>query len=177
MEKTIGQEVVQLRKFQSRPYIFPLEEAPHEYLQELDSTLAKYGIPFDDCGTSIFQAREVEKGQKDLMVTSLTVGYLIASSTSKTGIKIMPDRLIVPSNTKDEFVFWTDFYRKIKDGKFTVSNFKSGEYGTVGFNPVVDGRPYPNLCIKLYNFAYPYSQQAWDTYRKDSVKINRGGGL
>ena len=155
-----------------REYIFMgrIDSESHTLLQQ---ALAEYGIEVDPSFHHILQSKTIVPGGiTDKMVTSFDVGYQITSLKSDEGIFLIPDRLIAPWGNRLEFIYWLNYYRNLRLGNVEFLSYKTGEYGAVGFNPCIKGQPIrDDICIKFYNFAYPYSQEAWEENIRQKGKI------
>ena len=155
----------------SRGYIFVGDNdiESHKLLQQ---TLRRYGFDVPSANHQFIQKKVIVPGVTDKMLTSFDVGYKIASLESGEGIHLIPDRLIVPWENREEVLYWLDYYRNIKSGNIEFSSFKAGEYGAVGFNPRIKDQPgRTDICVKFYNFAYPYSQADWEENIKQKGKV------
>lgn len=176
VEKNIINEYIAARSCQ-RPYLLDKQHAlllMKQHSLTVDTDLDDSIDIFSNRNRLILQTKQIQTGKIDRMLTSLDYFYLIASEDI-FGAKLMPDRLIADLTAEEGAKYWFGFYKDLRAGNINFSNFKNGEFGSVGFNPRRnrDDLFDQNVCVKFYNQAFPFSQQAWD----ENLANNFSSGL
>ncbi len=159
--RNIPMEYKFLRRDGRAPFIVP--EAREDIIQELQ----KFGVithtPPPD------QPIILQFHSDSILVTSLKTGFMIHDETKPEGFQIIGDRLIVSRRENTTLVReGIQLLRHLRSGNLEYHHFKRGRYGVVLLDlPHNTSVP---MCIKLFNYAVPFSKEEWDKAKKRKFK-------
>lgn len=164
------------KKLTARPYNLDLRGDNKAIIELLDS----FGIHPES--NHLLQIKTLPGGTRDLTISNLELGYAIRDPSKPEGIKVMPDTLIVNINDYTQARFFLDLFRHIctgnikydhyQDSRHRKGAYRKGAYGAVGVQPTIltsSGEvTRPDLCVKYFNYAYPFSMERW----KKSITVH-----
>ncbi len=141
----------------ARPYNVFMADTPVDRVDSVDLSRLSSTAP-ESLDLMYFS----KGGHVDCMITNAVHGYAVRDVSRKEGYKVVLDRLVVNlTNRRKAGEILKLFLNSVCSGSISFSNFRGGGYGAVGFSPKTVERAYPDLCIKYFNFAFPYSEQRW----------------
>lgn len=185
-ERDIAKEFSEARenfirgKADTRPYNVNLQGDNKVILELLDS----FGI--HPTSNHLVQIKTLPGGSRDLTVSNLKLGYAIRDPSKPEGIKIMPDTLIINLNDYGQARSCIELFRHICDGSvrydhYQEGKYKKGAYGAVGIQPTIatlNGEvTRPDLCVKYFNYAFPFSSKRWKKSITDHDKVGEEWNL
>ncbi len=149
-ERDIVKEYFEARKFKRPPYV--VEKARKDIVAELET----YGIHPVSQGP-VF----IHFSPSSILITSSELGYMIYDNSKREGYRVVGDRLIIsrvePKSIVKEAI---QLMRELKKGNVRYERDKHGRYGTVLLD-IKNPRISHPLCIKLFNYAYPLTEERW----------------
>lgn len=179
--RNIAQEFAEARRLclarspEARPYHFHLG-GNNQVIMDL---LAQHGIrPPQSRWKS--QQKKFPSGHQDILVTDLEVGYAIYAprdnfQPGEEQIKIMADSMIINRDDRRGVRIYGDLYRHITEGNISYAGFERGAYGAVGKLPISvtssEERVWPGVCVKYFNYAFPFSLERWQKSITDHDKV------
>lgn len=164
-DRNIAEEFAQARKdfINKKPEARPYNINLHGDNQVTIDFLESHGI--HPKASRFVRVKTYPSGARDVAVSNLELGYAIRNPARAGGIKIMPDSLVVDISDTQQARFSLDLFHHICEGKIKFATFKTGAYGAVGIQPTittVSGEiTRPDLCVKYFNYAFPFSLERW----------------
>lgn len=133
----------------NRFYIHYYQDEPNDPLRDYFDT---YDIPFSENGL-LTQSVTIVDGKTDILYTSYEAGAEISLSSRKR--RLLPFRMAYPEDLGCENAL--ELLNGVNTGTFGSLGYKNGSYGAVVY-PQVQPFQKDRICIKYFNYAFPYSQ-------------------
>ncbi len=141
----------------ARPYNTFISDTPIDRIDPVDVTRLYSGKP------EFVDIKYSSKGHLDCMITNTQHGYAVRDISRDEGYKVVLDRVVVNLTELEKARRVLDlFLNNVCSGQISFADFRGGAYGAVGSLPKTAKGTYSDLCIKYFNFAFPFSQKRWE---------------